>query len=334
MFQCWNQYKRGKRKRQDIQLFERNLEDNIFALYDDLTTLKYQHGSYHHFYVTDPKQRHISKASVRDRLVHQVVYNAIFKIFDKKFIFHSLSSRPGKGTHLGVKQLSQMIGKISANGKLPCYALKMDIKRFFDSVNHQILKILIQKSIQEEKTLSIINSIIDSFKVSIGASGEVGIPLGNITSQLFANLYLHELDEFIKHKLREQYYLRYCDDFIILSRDRSHLTSLIALIQEFLKKNLQLELHPKKVVIRKLTQGIDFVGYVLFAKYILLRNKTKQRMKKRLKEAFEFFLIGKIDAKAMDQRLQSYLGILSHANQHTFTQVIKNAYWVRNDTVN
>ena len=332
IFECWDHFRRGKRKRKDIQYFERNLEDSIFQLRHDLITFQYQHGTYNHFYVSDPKQRHISKASVRDRLVHQVVYNVLTTVFDRKFIFHSLSSRLGKGTHIGIRLLRGMIRKVSANGKQPCYALKMDIKRFFDTVNHRILKTLIRKNIRDEKTLKIIDTIIDSFKVNSGPLEDVGIPLGNATSQLFANIYLHELDDFIKQGLRERYYLRYCDDFIILSNDKDHLKSLIVSIREFLVKNLQLELHPKKLIIRKLSQGIDFVGYILFSQHTLVRTRTKQRMKKRLKNAYEIYLLGEMDAVNLDQRLQSYLGILSHANQHTLSQAVKNAYWVRNET--
>jgi len=159
----------------------------------------------------------------------------------------------------------------------------------------------------------------------------VGIPLGNVTSQLFANIYLHELDLFIKHTLQERFYLRYCDDFIILSTDVHYLRSLISIIGDFLKKNLRLELHPKKVTVRRLSQGIDFVGYVLFSKYILLRTRTKQRMKRQLNEAYVQYLRGDITPVAMDQRLQSYLGILSHANQHIVSQTIKNAFWIRSE---
>jgi RNA-directed DNA polymerase len=331
LFQCWEQFRRGKRKRKDIQCFERHLEDNIFQLQHDLLTLQYRHDSYNHFYVTDPKQRHISKASVRDRLVHQIVHNVLADVFDKKFIFHSLSSRLGKGTHIGITQLHKMIRKVSANGTKACYALKMDIKRFFDTIDHQILKNLLRKNITDAKALTIIDAIIDSFQVNNGGLGNVGIPLGNVTSQLFANVYLHELDDFIKQDLRERYYLRYCDDFIILSRYEHHLKHIIATIREFLSTILKLELHPKKVIIRKLDHGIDFVGYMLFSHHILLRTRTKRRMKTRLKEAYECFLNGTIDIVSMDQKLQSYLGILSHADQYTLSQALKNAYWVRNE---
>lgn len=327
LFESWDQFKRGKRKREDVQFFERYLEDHIFEIHDQLSTFQYQADPYAQFYITDPKQRHISKATVRDRLVHQMVYDILSPIFDPKFIFHSLSSRLSKGTHVGVVHLQKMIRKVSQNGAMPCFALKMDIRRFFDTIDHQILKRLIRKTIVDEKVLLIIDTIIDSFRVS--DKQNIGIPLGNVTSQLFANIYLHELDDFIKQRLRERYYLRYCDDFIILSNDPIHLNSLIPIIQDFLRSHLQLELHPKKVIIRKLSQGIDFIGYVLFEHHILLRTRTKKRMKKRLYEAYECYVSGKLDTTAMDQRLQSYLGILSHANQHHLSQALKNAYWVR-----
>ncbi len=331
IFVCWDHFRKGKNKRKDIQEFERYLEDHIFQLQHDLVSLNYQHGTYNQFYVSDPKQRRISKASVRDRLVHQIVYGTLTTVFDKIFIYHSLSSRLEKGTHVGVNLLRRMIRKVSANGKQPCYALKMDIKRFFDTINHGILKTLLRKKIKDEKALKIIDTIIDSFRVSSGPMGDVGIPLGNATSQLFANVYLHELDDFIKQTLQKSYYLRYCDDFIILSNNENHLKYLIVVIQQFLIKNLQLTLHPNKLIIRKLSQGIDFVGYVLFSKYTLVRTRTKQRLKKRLKNLYETYFQGNIDGINMDQRLQSNLGILSHANEYNLSLALKNAYWVRKD---
>jgi retron-type reverse transcriptase len=195
------------------QCFERHLEDNIFQLHEDLVTSRYQHGPYSQFHVFDPKERHISKASVRDRLVHQLIYSALTKIWDKKFIFHSFSCRQRKGTHLGITHLQRMMRKVSSNGKKSCFALKMDIRRFFDAMDHRILKQLIRKHISEQKILNLIEFIIDSFQVGLSSKG---LPLGNVTSQLFANIYLHELDHFVKHVLRFHYYLRYCDDFILL----------------------------------------------------------------------------------------------------------------------
>lgn len=328
LFQSWEEFKRGKRKRKDVQYFGRHLEDNIFQIQQELSSLQYLHAQYDQFYVTDPKQRRISKATVKDRIVHQALYAVLNDILDKKFIFHSLSCRIGKGTHVGIVQLRRMLRKVSANGTRSCYALKMDIRRFFDTVDHQILKNLLRRNIGDEKILTITERIIDGFKIE-GSTAGIGIPLGNVTSQLFANLYLHELDRFIKHGLKEKSYLRYCDDFILAANSKSHLEGLIDPIQTFLSENLRLKLHPGKMIIKKLTQGIDFVGYVLFPRHTLVRAKTKKRMKKRLKEAFELYMMGKIEAQSMDQRLQSYLGILSHADQRSLITALKNAYWLR-----
>ena len=231
---------------------------------------------------------------------------------------------------MGVANLRQMIRKVSSNGALPCFALKMDIRKFFDSVHLCTLKGLLRQVIKDENALKMIDIIIDSFKANQGEIDPVGIPLGNVTSQLFANVYLHELDDFVKQNIKEKYYLRYSDDFIILSNNEEYLKHLISLIREFLAKNLRLELHPKKVFISKLVSGIDFLGYVLFENHTLMRTNSKQRMKRRLNEAYENYLIGKTDATPMDQKLQSYLGILSHADQQTLSIGIKNAYWVRN----
>lgn len=140
LFDCWDQFKRGKRKKKEIQQFERFLEDQIFRLHDDLVSLQSQHGTYHRFYTFDPKERSISKSSVRDRQVHHAVRYVVTEIFDPIFIFHSLSSRRGKETHQGLSDLQRMIQKISASGKKVCYALKIDIRRFFDTMDHQILK--------------------------------------------------------------------------------------------------------------------------------------------------------------------------------------------------
>lgn len=329
LFLSWEQFKRGKRKKKEILLFERTLEDRLFQLQQELETAQYLADPYEHFFVCDPKQRRITKASVRDRFVHYMVHKTLSAVFDQTFIFHCLSGRVGKGTHLGVQQLRRMLKKASQNGTRPCYALKMDIRRFFDSILHDTLKILIRERVHDQEFLHLIDGIIDGFHNKEGPLGRVGIPLGNITSQLFGNIYLRGLDHFIKHDLQEPFYLRYCDDFIVISHDKAHLGVVLDIVREVLAKYLHLELHPNKVTIRKLSQGIDFVGYVLFENHLLVRTRLKQRMQRRLKQAHGQFLDATISSTTMNQKLQSYLGILSHANQYTFSQNLKNAYWGR-----
>jgi len=329
LFACWYAFKRGKRQQKEIQHFERFLEDNIFRLREDLNALVYKHGSYPQFRVCDPKERLISKASVRDRFVHHVVYEMLTKIFDPKLIFHSFSCRKKKGVHKGTLCLQKMIKKASQNGSKNCWALKIDIRRFFDTINHGILKKLIRKHVFDEKLLHLIDQIIDSFHQSTDVFGPAGLPLGNVSSQLFANIYLHELDEFIKHKLRLKFYLRYCDDFVILSHHPKLLLWLICVIDDFLNTHLRLQMHPKKIFLLTIAGGIDFVGYVHFLHHRLVRPQTKRRLKRKLKTAFKLFQRGKLSSTALDQKVQSYLGLLSHANAFHFSQIIKNAYWVR-----
>jgi retron-type reverse transcriptase len=284
LFLSWDQFKRGKKKRKDIQQFEMYLEDFIFELHEDLVSGRYQHSSYKQFYVFDPKQRHISKACVRDRLVHQMIYATLSKIFDPTFISHSLSCRLGKGTHKGVILLEKFLRQVSHNGSKPCFALKMDIKKFFDSVDHVLLKSLIRKKVKDDRVLTLVDAIIDSFVFQEKEGRKVGLPLGNVTSQLFANIYLHELDLFVKHTTRKKWFLRFCDDFLFVSEQKPELWALIPLIRHFLKEELYLELHPKKVIIRKFDQGIDFLGYVVFPHHRTLRTRTKKRLKRRLKK--------------------------------------------------
>jgi len=292
LFLSWREFKKGKIKRKDVLEFEFNLEDNLFQLYQELRIKTYRHSNYSSFYVQDPKLRHIHKAEVRDRIVHHLISKYLNRIYDKTFIFDSYSCRLNKGTHKAVNRLKQFSLKQSKNNKLNFYYLKCDIKRFFDSIDHNILTEILKRKIKDRDILGIIAEIISSFQTE----KDKGIPLGNLTSQYFANMYLNEFDQFVKHRLKAKYYLRYTDDFLILSRNKEYLENLIAPIQNFLKNRLNLLLHPDKIMIRKYNQGIDFLGYVTLPYYRVLRTKTKQRMLKKVNQ----------------KNIQSYLGILKH----------------------
>lgn len=331
LMHSWKRFKRGKQTRKDVQYFERYREEFIYKLHKDLCTGQYQHDVYAHFYTFDPQKRFLSKACVRDRLVHQMLYDALVAVFDKGFIFHSFSCRVGKGTHQGIHYLHRSLRQVSASGKRPCFALKMDIRRFFDSVDHQILKQLIAKRVQDQRLLALIGIVIDSFTSAAATERAVGLPLGNVTSQLFANIYLHELDDFVKQTLREKHYLRYCDDFVLVAPQRGQLEALIQPIETFLQERLRLTLHPKKIILRELRQGIDYLGYILFLKHRLLRTRTRRRMQRRLRKKYADYLSQRIDRAEMDQSLQSYLGMLSHANAYRLAEGLKNAYWVRGE---
>lgn len=311
LFQAWGEFKKGKRQKRDVQVFERNLEDNLFNLHQQLRNKIYRHGGYQEFWVNDPKRRHIHKASVDDRIVHHLLYKYLYNIFDKTFIYDSYSCRIDKGTHRAVRRLEVFSRKLSKNYTQDFWGLKLDIKQFFASVDHQILLNLIRREVKDEKIIRLIENVINSF--NLGSEPLKGIPLGNLTSQIFANIYLNELDQFVKHELKVKYYLRYADDFVILNPDPQY----INMLKIFLDQNLKLELHQDKIIFRKLTWGIDFCGYILLPKYTLPRTKTKRRIIKKV-------LWGDIGV----QGLSSYLGYFSHANAYNIGNILKHSYFL------
>lgn len=320
IFVAFDEFKRGKRKKEDVMYFEKNLEENVFELSEQLMAKTYLHGSYTNFAICDPKYRMISKALVRDRVVHHVLFNYLYGIFDKTFIFHSYSSRLTKGTHIGVKNFHKKMRKASENFSKPCYALKCDIKKYFASINHTVLMRLLSKEVDDPDVLWLINNTIESYS----NSPDTGIPLGNVTSQLFANVYLNQLDRFIKHDLHVKHYFRYADDFVLLHQDKDYLEKLIDSIGNFLDGELKLRLHPQKVFIQKLKQGVDFLGYVCFPYCRTIRTKTKKRMFKKLDRRKKEMQTNEITDESFNQTLQSYLGLLKHANSHRLVKKLEN----------
>lgn len=328
LFSAWDAFKSDKRNRIDVQEFEWRLEENIFALHRDLCTKQYRHGPYSGFWIKDPKPRHIHKATVRDRILHHAIFTVLNPIFEPTFIAQSFSCRVGKGTHKGIKALANIICKISGNGHKKSFALKCDVKKFFDTIDHRVLLHILGKRIKDADTMWLLSEIIESFATKYSNLLESkGVPIGNLTSQLFANVYMNEFDQFMKHKLRVKNYLRYTDDFVVVSNDRNYLESLILLISEFLKESLTLNLHPNKVTIRKLHQGIDFLGYIVLPHYRQLRAKTKKRILKRIFRRVCEYKQGIIPYATVEQSLQSYLGVLSHADTYAFSNDLKNQYW-------
>lgn len=326
LFNSWEVFKKGKRHRADVQQFFVNLESRLFALQRELESKVYNHDRYRSFFVQDPKVRHIRKATVRDRIVHQMLTTKLNELFESKFINDLYSSRPGKGTHRGVKALRKMSRKVSRNGTQSCWALKCDIRRFYDSVDHKVLLAILHKKISDSDFLWLCRVVIESFHCEEAC--KKGMPIGNQTSQIFTNIYLNELDQYIKHKLKIKYYVRYADDFIVLNKDKKKLLGFVFLIRKFLYKELKLELHPQKICIRELKHGIDFLGYVVLKKHIVLRTKTKRRMLKKLKLLQEGLLKNKITKEKFSQSLQSYLGVLKHADANNLSTEIRNQYGI------
>lgn len=318
---AFKEFKKGKRHKAEVADFEINQEDNIVALHQELENGSYVHGPYYNFKISDPKPRIIHKATVKDRVVHQAVCRVLYPLFDSTFINDSYSSRKSKGTHRAVKRLIGFCQNVSNNQRYSCYGVKLDIRKYFDSIDHTVLKRFISKKITCAKTLGLVMTIIDSFNTLPNK----GLPLGNVTSQLFANIYLHELDLHIKHQLKEKFYLRFCDDFIVLRRENNFKQYYLD-VQQFLKKELRLELKGDKLEVRKLRWGFDFLGTIVLPYCAILRGKTQKRMMRNLANKFLLLRLRKISFQKFNQSLQSYLGQLKHINGHHLTKIIKEKY--------
>lgn len=327
LFAAWDVFKSDKRDRRDVQGFEMRLEENIFELHRDLRAKRYKHGAYSGFLIHDPKLRHIHKATVSDRVLHHAIFTALNPVFEPTFIANSFSCRVGKGTHKGVETLASILRKTSGNGHNGTFALKCDVRKFFDTVDHDILLRILNKRIKDADAMWLMREIVESYISNASNVFErKGVPIGNLTSQLFANLYMNGFDQFVKHKLKVKNYLRYTDDFVIVADSREYLINLIAPISKFLNNELALSLHPDKVIVRKFHQGVDFLGYVLLPHHRKLRTKTKKRIFRKLKKRLDEYKQEVITYETVKQSFQSYLGVFSHANAHALSERFKNQF--------
>ncbi len=229
---AFEEFVRGKKDKKDVREFEFYLMDNILTLHHDLANDTYLHGGYQEFKINDPKPRIIHKASVRDRLLHHALYRVLYPFFDDTFISDSFSCRLEKSTHRANRRFRDFYYKVSKNGTRTCWILKCDIKKFFHSIDQVALIRILRQYIADKRLISLLENIISSFNA--GKPG-VGLPLGNLTSQLFCNIYMNEFDQFVKHKLKAKYYIRYADDFVIFSENKDYLQELISKLADFLE---------------------------------------------------------------------------------------------------
>ena len=321
---AWKEFIKGKRNKKDVQLFQLNLMDNLIQLHNDLKNLTYQHGEYKNFFINDPKRRHIHKATVRDRILHHAIYRILYPFFARTFIADSFSCQRGKGTHKAINRFRSFGYQVSQNNTKTARILKCDIRKFFDNIDHRILKDILAGYISDEKILRLLERIIDSFNKKIphlnpppsaeeGGGDGVGLPLGNLTSQLFVNIYMNEFDQFMKHKIKAEHYIRYADDFVIFSEDKDWLGSILPKMAEFLKNTLGLEIHPKKIFLKTLASGMDYLGWVHFVDHRVLRASTKRKMLKKLR-SFGCTQDDRIGSVSDGSAIQSYSGLLKWGN--------------------
>ncbi len=275
IWKSWLLYRQGKKLSRELLEFQYDLEKNLRSIFEDLQTGSYQHGGYRIFVVSDNKKREISVASIRDRVVHRMAYDYLTLHYDKHFIYDAWSCRVGKGLTAAIDRCQQFLTSFPKS-----FVWRGDVRKFFDSVDHGVLMNIIARRIKDVKTRTLIGKIVESFsKIPKGA---VGMPIGNLTSQIFANIYLNELDRFVTQYLHPKAYMRYGDDFIVISHDLNQLEEWRKQVIEFLKNTLRLQPHGKNNIIVKAQDGIHFLGVILYPKTRKLNKRNKGRWKSRL----------------------------------------------------
>ena len=312
--------RRGKRFLPAPALFHHNLEKELVRLQEDLESGSYRPGPYRTFRINDPKPRIISAAPFRDRVVHHAVCNLVEPIFERTFIFDSYACRKGKGTHAAADRLTRFMQSAD-------YALQCDIRRYFPSIDHAILKTVLRRKIGCPRTLKLLEMFVDHSSVQ-EETGDYfpgddlftpherarGLPIGNQTSQFFANVYLNPLDHFIKEDLGVRRYVRYVDDFVLLADDKETLHAQRQAIGDFLQNTLRLKLHPKKQTVFPVDVGADFCGYRVFPDHRRLRRDNGVRFARRLKLMQRQYSEGVADLQKVKQRIMSWIGHAAHAD--------------------
>jgi len=329
LISAFKKARKGKRKKDYVINFESDLDKNIRLLQKELKLKIYRPHKLRKFIIRDPKTRTIHASIFRDRIVHHAIINLIQPIYEKRFIYDSFASRKNKGTHLAVKRFECFVKKVSSNGRkikkpfnnnsIQGYFFKEEIKHFFNTIDNKILINILRKKIKDEDFIELIEIVLDNFETPVKGKG---LPLGNYTSQFFANVYLNNLDYFIKHRLQTKYYIRYVDDFVILHKEKKTLLKFRGKIEKYLK-NLRLELHPDKSEIHALRNGITFLGYRIFYHYKLLRKRNISYFLRRFNKKINLYKNGLIEKKDLESFLQGWFGYSKFANTYNFRKNIE-----------
>lgn len=299
--------------------FSFNLIYNLEKLREKVINRNYQPQEYNIFKVHEPKKRVIAAPKFEDKIVQFAVHNIINDDFERKFIYDSYACIKGKGTHAAADRIQHFLRKAKWQWDNP-WIIKADIRKFFYSIDHQILKNILDRKIKCYRTLELLYKIVDN------SPEKVGLPLGNVTSQLFANLYLNELDHYCKRKLSLKYFIRYMDDMGVIVETREKAKIIKKRMKQFVENKLNLNMNKRKTKIFPLDQGLNMVGYKIWPTHRLLRNSTKKRIKQKLNK-FEYLIkTGKISKNKVEQILNSWKGHADHANSENFYQYLENRF--------
>lgn len=348
LFQAYYDARKNKRNTINALKFELHFENRLFELYDEIISHRYKPKPSICFIVNKPVKREIFAADFKDRVVHHYIYNCIAGIFEKTFINDSYSCRKGKGTHYGIKRIDHFIRSCSQNYSENCYILKLDVKGYFMAMNKVMLFQKVETELTRQKhriggSLSLILELIEKTifndpttdcvikgkksdwdelpktKSLFHADKNCGLPIGNLTSQLFGNIYLNEFDHFVKRDLSIRYYGRYVDDIVLIHPDKEHLKRCIPFIREKLKVEYELELHPDKIYLQHYSKGVQYLGVVIKPHRICIADRTKGNFYKAIEKQNKTASDHKPSAeerKTFLSSMNSYLGIMKHYKTH------------------
>lgn len=315
LYKSYNQALKAKNKYSAEAIeFSMNETYNIYKLQRDLITGDYQFEGYIRFKVYEPKERIIDAPHFKDKIVQLAINNVLKNIYLQTFIYDSYACLENKGTHKAVDRVQRFLRKSSWEYGQNTFIVKFDISKFFYSIDRKILKRLLTKKIKCKKTLVLLYHIIDSASII----DKVGIPLGNTTSQLFANIYLNELDQYCKRKLHIKYYVRYMDDVVAIVKNKEDAKEIMKLMIDFAETKLNLKVSEKKTKVFPIAQGVNAFGFKIYKTHRLLRNDSKKKIKRKTKKMKHLIKENKMEIYTAEQILNSWFGHAKHANSYNF----------------
>ncbi|MEN1969040.1 reverse transcriptase/maturase family protein [Lentibacillus sp. N15] len=331
LFEAYLMAKKGKRYRGEVLDFSYNAEEELIQIQNDLIYGTYEVGRYREFYVYHPKKRLIMALPFRDRVVQWAIYKVLYPIYFKRFIKDSYACINGRGSHSAAARIQYWLRQLERQpGKT--YYLQMDMSKYFYRINHDILLSIISRTIKDKDLMVLLARIIKSEHTKFGIPlGDhfyeqervdgVGMPIGNLTSQLFANVYLNEMDQYAKHDMKVRHYIRYMDDIVILHKDKNELKEILIESNLFLQHELHLQIN-NKTRIDNTNHGVDFVGKRIWPTHMKLRKETVKNMKSRLKYIQKQFAFGEVSTDEVRSVLSSYLGLMKHTDSHNLRKKI------------
>ena len=327
LYKAYLNARKDKRYRKEVLQFSHNLEENLIQIQNELVYETYVVGKYREFFVYSPKKRLIMALPFKDRVTQWAIYQIIESDWNSRFIYHTYACRKGKGSHKAVASVQNQLRRMErAPGKT--YYLSMDVSKFFYQVDHGVMMAIFARRYKDKRLLSILRLLTipddERFGIPLGDHfyeqerlEGIGMPIGDLLSQLRAGIYLNEIDQHIKHAMRVETYWRYMDDFLILSKSKKELNAVLEEVELFLNFELKLQLN-NKTRIAPATGGIDFVGYRIWSSHIKVRKDTAKRITKACKFFRKAFANGWMSAEDVRVRLMSYMGVLKHANAYGF----------------